>query len=175
MNYYLVNCFEKKGQIKIQQMAFVLVGLMIFFAIVALFYFSVSSENLKGDVEEIREEEVREMVRKMVGTPEFSWGIYDCSGCIDLDKVMMMKDRRSYEGFWKRIPYIQVIRVFPKKEADECTRGVYPDCNSITIVDENKENVIASSAFVALCRYDSVEKIDRCELGKIVMGFETVS
>lgn len=44
MDYYHVSYSKNKnnkGQIKIQQMAFVLVALMIFFALVSLFYFSV--------------------------------------------------------------------------------------------------------------------------------------
>ena len=48
MNFWIVN--SSKGQMKIQQMAFVLVALMIFFAIVTLFYFSIRVQVLQKDV-----------------------------------------------------------------------------------------------------------------------------
>ena len=177
MIYYHVNYFKnknKKGQIKIQQMAFVLVALMIFFALVSLFYFSVRYSALKTDVETLREQEVREVVRKMAGTPEFAWTIYDCDACIDLDKIIALKDRTTYEGFWRNIPLLQIVRVYPTYPGErECTREIYPNCNTITIVDENKD-LVAHSAFVALCRYESEIDFTKCELGKIVMGFETL-
>ena len=98
MNYCHVN-YSKRGQIKIQQMAFVLVAIMIFFSFAALFYFSLSVSKLKGDAEDLREKEVKETVRRLAGSPEFSWTVYDCPTCIDLDKVMVLKDLESYNGF----------------------------------------------------------------------------
>ncbi|MCH7568199.1 MAG: hypothetical protein IIA87_02145 [Nanoarchaeota archaeon] len=174
----LVNCFDMKnkfsgrrGQLKIQQMAFVLVTLMIFFSMVALFYFSIRYSTLRSDVEEIREQEVIETVRKMSGAAEFAWSIEDCASCIDLDKVLVLKERQSYQNFWRRIPFLQVKKIYPVSEEKECTRQNYPDCSTITIVDEDT-NIVTHSAFVALCRYEAGE--NKCELGKIIMGFETI-
>ena len=171
MTYYRVNC--SKGQTKIQQMAFVLVAIFIFFAIVALFYFSVSTRLLESNVEDLREQEVIATVRKIAGTPEFVWSVYDCASCVDLDKIFVLKDRVTYQDFWKNINFLKVERVHPKYEVDECIRGIYPLCNSIVIVDDETKTV-THSAFVSLCRYDNEKKFNRCELGKIVMGFETV-
>ena len=114
-----------------------------------------------------------ETVRKISGTAEFGWTIYDCAACIDLDKVLALKNRTSYKGFWKRINFLQVVRVYPKYDKNECNKGIYPECNSITIIDEGK-NTITHSAFVALCRYEAVEDYNKCELGKIIMGFEPI-
>jgi len=161
-----------KGQLKIQQMAFVLVAIIIFFSIVLLFYFSIRYNSLKSDVQNLREQEVLETVRKISGTPEFLWSEEDCSACIDLDKVMVLKNRTSYSGFWKNIALLEVVRSYPSYEDEECTFGNYPNCNKITIID-NDENFRGYSAFVSLCRY-STEGYSKCELGKIIMGFETI-
>ena len=173
MNFWIVN--SSKGQMKIQQMAFVLVALMIFFAIVSLFYFSIRVQVLREDVETLREEDVIETVRKMSGAPEFAWtSAGDCASCIDLDKVLMLKNRTSYNGFWRNIAFLQIVKIYPSSgEGKECTRENYPDCDTITLVDENK-NLRGHKAFVALCRYEEVKKYNKCELGKIVMAFETV-
>jgi len=159
-----------KGQVKIQQMAFVLVAIMIFFGIVALFYLSVKSAGLKGDVENLREEEVKEIVRKISGSPEFTWSATDCASCVDFDKLMVLKSQASYDGFWDA-PFLQIERIYPIEEG-ECTKQNYPNCETITLVNEG--NYIAHSAFVALCRYDSDFDYNKCELGKIHLGFRSV-
>ncbi len=167
MNYSNVN--YSRGQVKIQQMAFVLVAIMIFFAIVVLFYLSIRVNLLKGDVEILRNEEAKEVVRKLAGRPELSWTVTDCASCIDLDKALVLNHRESYEDFWE-VPFLQIERVYPDGEG-ECTKGNYPDCRTITLVDEGI--YIAHSAFVALCRHDELMG-DKCELGKIYLGFRSV-
>jgi hypothetical protein len=174
MRILFVGFFNCRGQLKIQQMAFVLVAIMIFFTMAALFYFSIRSAGLQEDVETLREEEVIETVRKMSGTAEFSWGVEGgCSNCIDLDKILMLKERDSYKGFWKNIVLLQVVRVYPTYEGEECTRENYPDCDTITLVEEDK-SFRGHKAFVAMCRYEESLGANKCELGKIVMAFETI-
>lgn len=171
-----VSCFRnKRGQLKVQQMAFVLVALIIFFSMVALFFFSVSYSGLQKDAETLREKDVIETVRKMSGTPEFaSTSAGDCNSCIDLDKVLMLKERESYKGFWKNIALLQVSRVYPVYGDEiECTKENYPECGTITLVNENKD-FRGHKAFVALCRYEEVEGYNKCEMGKIIMAFENV-
>lgn len=153
-------------------MAFVLVAIMIFFAIVLLFYFSIRYNSLQDDVETLREEEVLESVRKMSSTPEFIWNAEDCAGCIDMDKVFVLKGRESYSGFWKNIALLQIIRVHPTFEGEECVEANYPECDKITIIEEDSD-FRAYSSFVALCRHE-LEGYSKCELGKIVMAFETI-
>lgn len=166
MRNLLVN--SSKGQVKIQQMAFVLVAIMIFLAIVALFYLTIRSGGLRQDVESLREEEARELVRQAASWPELSWSLDDCSACIDLDKALVLSESESYEDFWD-VPLLQIEKVLG--EGGECNRQNYPDCATITIVKEDR--FIAHSAFVALCRHDK-ETGDRCELGKINLGFRSV-
>lgn len=172
--YSKTKTMNQKGQLKIQQMAFVLVALMIFFAMAALFYFSIRSSNLRQDVEALREGEIMESVRKMSGSAEFAWtSAGDCSSCIDFDKVLMLKNRTSYKGFWKNIALLKIERVYPVfGEGTECTRENYPMCDGVTLIDEDKD-FRSHRAFVALCRHES-EGYNRCDLGKIVMAFETI-
>ena len=66
-----LNVNYSKGQLKIQQMAFVLVATMIFFALVFLFYAVVRYSSLEGEVEDLRSQEVLETIRKISTTAEF--------------------------------------------------------------------------------------------------------
>ena len=169
----LQNVKYSKGQFKIQQMVFVLVATMIFFGIVAVFYVSIRFGSIKGDVQNERLEAVLAQVRKIAGTPEFIWTSWeDCASCIDLDKVFLLKNSTSYQGFWKDLSLLRVSRVEPRYLTKECTAVSYPRCNEITLTE--KPGYQSYESFVSLCRYDGSIGQVKCELGKVVMGFEGV-
>jgi hypothetical protein len=173
MNYQDVK-FSKinsRAQMKIQQMAFVLVATVIFFVIVAIFYISIRFSSLREDVTDTRREEVIETVRKISGTPEFKYNSFeDCAACVDMDKLILLRNRTSYENFWQDVSLLQVERVYPRYETEECEIDSYPRCNQITLV--KKKNFESYEAYVSLCRYDKTTDQSRCELGKVIMGFE---
>jgi len=152
-------------------MAFVLVALMIFFAVVVLVWVSLQQSNLEGDVAGLRETEAIELVRTLANTPEFRFSATDCAECVDLDKVFMLSEQDSYEGFWARINYLEVRRVEPSF-GRACVQGTYPECDSITLIDTGGDTV-THSTFVALCRYDAARNAPKCELGKLIAGFDT--
>jgi hypothetical protein len=169
------NVKYSKGQMRIQQMAFVLVALMIFFAMAAVFYFAVRFSMLEESSENLREQEAIETVRKMSGSPEFAWTSGgSCAACVDFDKVLALKNRTSYQGFWRNVALLRVERIYPDFGGGvECTLQNYPNCDKITIIDE-KTNLRGHKAFVSLCRYEAVGGYNRCDLGKIVIAFESV-
>lgn len=166
---YCASCFNKimkktKAQMKIQEMAFVLVAIMVLFAIVAIFYFKISLSGISGDVETQRAEEANELVRKIAGTPEFAFTAFDCDNCIDLDKAMIVKELALYKGFWG-LDNLKIEVIYPNKSR-ECTRSSYPDCGTLNIV--NNSQGITRSAYVALCRQEFKRgNYVKCELGRI--------
>lgn len=163
----------KKGQFKIQQMVFIIVAVVILFGIVSVFFVSIRFSSLRGDVEDLRKEAVLTQVRKIVGTPEFSWiASDDCSSCVDLDKVFLLKERNAYKGFWTDISLLRISRAYPTYDNLECLPESYPRCNQITLVNSGEYE--AYESFVSLCRFDDSIGQNRCELGKIIMGFNTV-
>ncbi len=164
-----------RGQIKIQQMAFVLVAFVLFFALVAVFYFSIKLGSLREEASTIRHEQAQAVVKKLSSTAEFSWTVDDCSSCVDLDKVFALKNRTAYKGFWgNSISLIQVRKIYPYSDTNankECNSGNYPNCNLITLLSKN-ENYTSDEAFVALCRFDADIGV-KCELGKIILGVKS--
>src|SRR3989338_2188061 len=89
-----------KGQLKIQQMAFVLVALMIFISMVGIIFFSVYLSDLKKDVQDLRDREAREIVRKIASSPEFIFTAESCASCVDFIKVLKLKGLNEYKKFW---------------------------------------------------------------------------
>lgn len=167
MRFFHANCFKRKGQMKIQEMAFVLIAIMIFFAIVALFYINFRVSGLRQGAEIQRGEEAQEMVKKIAAMPEFALTARECESCIDMDKVMALKEKKEYQNFWG-LDYLRIESIYPQKPEKECIRGNYPDCTSITLINKSKDFGSAKSAFVALCRNEFLQQgYIKCELGKV--------
>ena len=119
---------------------------------------------------EQREQAAKEIVRKLSDIPEFAWA--DCSGCIDADKVLMLKERTAYRDLWD-LDYLAIEKVYPNVTKRECNVANYPDCTTITIVD-NTDFGSPTSAFVALCRFDPEGDRTKCELGKIYASAKAI-
>jgi hypothetical protein len=169
---YFPASYSRKGQFKIQQMAFVLVAVFIFFSMVLLIFLSVRLEDIRGGAQDLRNDEAKEIVRKISATPEFAFTQEDCGSCIDLDKVMALKNRTSYKGFWN-LDYLMVERVYPIGEG-ECSKFSYPSCRTLTIINSERIGT-PSSAFVSLCRWEQEkEGYFKCELGKVYASGEFI-
>ena len=158
---------------KIQQMAFVLVAIMIFFGMVAVAYFSFKLRGLEGKAQDIKSDEARKLVGKISSLPEFMWS--SCDNCIDADKALILKERRAYQGLWEA-DYLKIDIIYPSKPDVECTRSNYPNCRTITLINSSESFGIASSAFVSLCRKASEggQIYDKCILGKVYASGEGI-
>ncbi len=160
----------RRGQLKVQEMAFVLVALMVFFALVAVLYLSVRTSFLEQGVRESSDERARSAARYLAATPEFAW--HACSGCVDLDKVFLLKQRLNRTlsiSVLDEYDFLAFESLYPPRAGGECTAGTYPACNRTTLIKTRADYGIAVSSFVTLCRWDGGEG-GVCELGKLYLS-----
>lgn len=166
--------YSKKGQLKIQQMAFVLLAFMLLFGLVLMFYVSLRLSGLEEDVNTLRHEQTQELVRRLASSPEFAWTLEDCASCVDLDKVYVLKNHSGiYSSIWGqnvKVLRIQTAYPVPTREI-ECNSATYPHCNRITLRSQ-QSGYSTDEAFVALCRLEGNPISKQCTLGKIIMGVE---
>ncbi len=167
----------KKAQLKIQQMAFMLIAVTLLFAFVGLFIIGIKFSGLKQTATSLEEENAMLLVSKLANSPEFSCGkvfSFGKTNCIDADKVMMLKDNENYKGFWG-VNEIKIKKIYPQNNENiECTMENYPNCNIITVYSDNSENRNYKQNFVSLCRKEMVENsiYDKCELAKLMVSYE---
>lgn len=161
---------SSKAQIKIQEMAFVLVALLIFFALAVVFYLSLKGMGGKDQIMNQREEEVMESLRKLADSSELQWSDTheQCKGCIDLDKAILLKEavrNKQTQILWNmNALYLEVIA---PQRSGECDIGNYPECKTLTLMNASATARIQyQSVFVALCWREQQQKV--CELGKIM-------
>jgi hypothetical protein len=166
---------NKKGQMKIQQMAFMLIAITLFFVLVGLFILSTSFSGLKKTAAELEEKEAHLLVSKIANSPEFSCGsAYGGQkvNCVDLDKmVALMKNSETYKKFWN-IKSLEVRKLYPVEEEIICDSQNYLECNVFKIYSTGSISGDKSS-FVTLCRKEFLngQSYDKCEIGKIFIGF----
>ena len=167
---------SKRSQIKIQQMAFMLIAVTLLFAFVGLFILSIKTSGLREKANILEENNAVLLVSKLADSPEFSCeDLFSAkSNCIDADKVMVLKDNKKYDGFWG-VNEIKIEIIYPSQNKEIlCTTQNFPECNTIEIYTENSENKIYKSNFVNLCRKELVENEikDKCDIAKLMVGYE---
>jgi len=172
----------RKAQLKIQQMAFMLIAITIFFALVGLFFISFKVNELKNQATNIEEKNAMMIATRVADSPEFSCGDSFGPGmtsCVDSDKIMMLKEGiEKYKGFWQ-VADIELRKIYPKLGGDKkCTMNNYHDCNVIEVYKNPSLNRIGDySTFVSLCKKDSFEGVgyDKCEIAKLIIGYASRS
>ena len=167
---------NKKAQMKVQQMAFMLIAVTIFLVMAGMFILMIRFSSLQDTAGLLEEKNALLLVSKIADSPEFSCGNAfgsPRSNCIDTDKAMALTGRlRDYSGFWG-VSGIEIRRIYPKgvETGRECSLDNYPDCEKITILDSGEGTGVSN--FVSLCRKEQGDFIyDKCELGKIVVTYK---
>ncbi len=158
-----------KGQLKIQQTAFMLIGVIFFFVLVGMFLLATQFRNFQQQANELEQERASYIARFITGLSEFSCGDF----CVDTDRMLILEDRSIYKEFFP-VAYIKLRKMSSDNEI-KCSRENYPDCNLFEVYENNNiESSSSTSSFVALCRHEKLEDypIQVCELGKIIIGYE---
>ena len=175
-----LKMMNNSGQLKIQEMAFMILAVVLFFCLAGLFVMSIVYMNLHEKANELAQTKTFTSIVSLADSPEFSC-VSSKSNCIDGDKVITLINKTEYYNYW---PFSS-LRVITRNSAFnksyenmiECNYANYPDCDLITIYDKYVENENAVSSFVAFCRKDYEVKenyegysFDRCEIAMIVAG-----
>lgn len=156
-----------KAQLKIQQMAFMLMAVFIFFVLAGLFYIVIESTSLKKQATLLEKNNAIELARMLASSAEFSCGDY----CIDGDRAMVLNKRTAYKNLWAAASI--EIRTISASNEVLCTELNYPNCTLIKIYDKGVSGSTASS-FVSLCKRNKEgDYISyKCELAKLIVGYE---
>ncbi len=161
---------SKRSQMKIQQMAFMLMAVFIFFILAGLFWLSIEYVQIHKQATQLEEERAIYAASFLASSAEFSCGAY----CIDTDRLLVLKDVQAYDkyNFWP-YAYIEIRKIGNEAEI-LCTRGSYPDCNYYNVYNQGKKSTAGPRSYVALCRRERFEDelYTKCELGFLIIGYE---
>jgi len=165
---------QKKAQLKIQQTAFMLMAITLFFVLVGIFVIGFKLSRIRNSAENLKEQNTLLLVSKIANSPEFSCGIdfESHSNCIDFDKVMALKKNiNEYENFWG-IDGLEIRKIDSEIKID-CDSSNYPDCNTLILIPNPKTGGIYTGSFVSLCRKAGFSgfNYDKCEVAKVMVAY----
>jgi hypothetical protein len=168
---------KNKAQIKIQEMAFMLVAVFFFFILAGLFVFSVFYLNAIKEANKIKEFKTLSSITNLANSPEFNC-VDLKSNCVDSDKLITLIDRKIYKNFWQ-FSSLKVVKesAFNKTEDKmiKCNSENYPDCDVFLIYDNKIKNERLISSYVALCRAEYAEGYyEKCEIAELIAGNEVI-
>lgn len=177
--------FGNKGQFKIQQMIFMVLGLTIFFAMVAMFFLMFQVSDIRESASLTAQENAKLLVLRIANVPELRCGnVFGSSmiDCIDSDKAMVLKENsdiyRNYFGgtISTNVAGIHLEYIYPEKPANACTSSNYPNCGIIHILSEGISGTCESN-FVTLCRKQDFggNVRDICEMGRLYVCYEKIN
>jgi len=168
---------NKRAQMKIQQMSFMIIAVLIFFVLVGMVIFVVRINGLKKTATGIQQEDALYLASKVANSPEFTCGNAfgtQKSACVDMDKIMALKENiNDYGNFWG-ISNIEIIRTYPTDYNNiTCSSSNYPNCGIIQLYDKPISGSDVSN-YVSLCRkvYSEGTVKDKCDVGKILVSYE---
>lgn len=165
---------NKRGQMKIQQMIFMILTVFILFVLVGLFFLSISLSNLKKTATNLQETNAMLLVSNLANSPELSCGNAfgsSLTSCVDFDKAMALQSNPDYSDFWG-VAKIEIRKIYPEEGDIACDTSNYPNCSIIWVLDNNISSTPAVSNFVSLCRIETDQKIvyTKCELALLLVS-----
>jgi len=159
-----------RAQMKIQQMAFMLMAVFLFFILVGLFFLNLQFRGIKKSAAQLQKEDAITSLETLADMPELNYNSQE-EMTLDEDKLKILSGNlgKEYEDFWP-VASIKVYKIYPA--FDEVIKCPSPNCNYFEVYDNGQENTQEYSAYVSICK--KVKEIgyvyDKCEAGKLVVG-----
>ena len=161
---------ERRGQMKIMQMTFMIVGVFFFFILVGLFFLTISLKDMKSDAGQLNRDKAVSSLRVIADMPELNYDSRE-SMTIDRDKLRILSGNlsRDYDSFWP-VTSVGVYLLYPTPDEVEKCPGV--DCNYYEIYNSGQKSSQTYSAFVSVCEKikEGGSTYDVCEIGKLEVG-----
>ena len=159
-----------KAQMKIQQMAFMIMAVFFFFILVGLFFLGIQFRGVGDSAQQLQKEQVLSSLEVIADMPELNYNSR-LSMTLDEDKLRIMSGNFSeaYRNFWP-VDSIKVYKIYPKPESFVKCPAL--NCNYFDVYDSGQKNIQEYSTYVSICKRvrEMGSSYDKCEIGKLVLG-----
>jgi len=157
----------KSAQLKIQQMAFMILAVLLFFVLVGLFFINFQFKDIRQGFSELQKKQTISALTVLADMPELNCDSGE-SFCLDEDKILIMTSNQ-YEKFWP-VASIKVYKINPF--AEKWVKCPASGCNYYEIYNSNQKNVKEYSIYVSICK--KIKEFDyvytKCQTGKLSAG-----
>jgi hypothetical protein len=153
----------RKAQMKIQEMAFVLLALVLLAVIGSIFFLRLSQSGLQKSAEQIREQTAISLMEKIANLPELECFCKpSCrSDCMDENKIgffrTQMQTDKSLELLFQGLSNVRIVKIYPAGNDLQIYQSTTPS------------NASSYSTFINSCKYEtSSPYIYDCSMAMIV-------
>ena len=160
---------------KIQQMAFMIVAVFIFFTLVGLFFVSWQSRSIGQSAADLQKKQALSSLEVIRNMPELNCDLTE-SLCVDEDKLNVFTMNRnlsnSYSEFWP-VSSVKVYKIYPSFDVSGVVRCPGLNCDYWEIYDSGQASSAEFSGYVNICkktRQFGYSPTTKCEIGKLVVG-----
>lgn len=161
---------EKLAQMKIQQMAFLILAVMFFFALVGLFILRISLANLEGDFSNLNKEQAITSIQVVTSSTELNCNSRE-ELCLDEDKLQIMSGdfKEFYSSFWP-VAFIKVYKYSAFNSSP--VKCPSPNCNHYEVHNNGQEFFETRSSIISICKKSTIDssRYESCEVGRIEIG-----
>jgi hypothetical protein len=162
---------SSRAQMKIMQMAFMLVAVFLFFVLAGLFFLGIQLKDVKGSAAQLQRDQAISSLSVVADMPELNYNARD-SNSLDEDKLMVMSGgnfSNRYSDFWP-VSSVAVYKLWPVANSIKPCPGV--GCNYYELYNNEQGNVKTYSSYVSICKRvkESGFVYDRCSVGKLEVG-----
>ncbi len=154
---------NKKAQFKIQQMAFMLVAVIVLFGFVLIFFTRLQLGTIEKSASEIRREQAINMLHNIAAMPELRCSSGSEINCIDKAKLQgFMKVKSNYYPMWKNafISKVKIEQFYPKGQ------------EYILYTGTSYESTMSYSTYIPLCEQEMYDF--NCTIGKITVSSKAI-
>jgi len=160
---------NKKAEMKIQQMTFMIIFVFIFFAFAGLFFVKIQTGNLTSTHDSLAKEATISSLETIMNMPELN-----CESgkslCIDEDKLYVLASiSDAYSELWP-VASIEVRKVYPKISQEITCPAA--NCTTYKIYRSSQESIQVYGTLVSLCkkvRRDGLVQ-DDCTIARLSVG-----
>tara|TARA_Y100000034_G_scaffold105630_1_gene133100 strand:- start:3976 stop:4494 length:519 start_codon:yes stop_codon:yes gene_type:complete len=172
----MVMMNREGGQMKIQQMAFMIVAVFIFFTLVGLFFVSWQSRSIGRNAADLQKQQALSSIEVIRNMPELNCDLTE-GLCVDEDKLNVLAAGLSddYAEFWP-VASVKVYKVYPSFETEGSKKCPGLNCNYWEVYDSGQTSSEEFSGYVNICKKmrERGSNYEKCEVGKLLVGvYET--
>jgi hypothetical protein len=160
---------DKHGDMRIQQMTFMILFVFIFFSIAGLFFLSIQSAKINQGFNLLQKDSAISSIQTIASMPELNCDSTR-SLCVDGDKLMIFaSSSSSYRDFWP-VASIEVRKAYPKKLED--IRCPLANCTYYEVYNSKQTNIQKYGTFVSICKKIKNDGViqEECEIGRLDVG-----
>jgi hypothetical protein len=165
---------KKHGQFQIQQMAFMIMAIFIFFTLTGLFILRVSMGGLNSDAQDLKREKAISFLSTIPKMTELNFK-GSCVNCLDIDKIKIFSDYGAeYKRFFP-LDSLKAFRVYPIPNNTVVDKEmICPSADCIILFDSQNTSIQEYATFVSVCEGSKRSGIfqEKCEIWKLVGGIK---